>query len=211
MDGFAGILLVGGRSSRMGSPKALLDWDGRPLVAYLAELLQGTLAGPVVVVRAPGQALPRLPEGVEAVEDARPGRGPLEGLAAGLRATAGQAEAAYVSATDVPLLRPALVRLVAASLRGHDAAVPRAGGRVYPLSAAYRTAVLATVERHLAAERPRALDLLSALDVRWLDEPELRSADPGLESLVNVNTRADYEAALAAFRAPARSSRSGYV
>jgi molybdenum cofactor guanylyltransferase len=212
MDRFAGILLAGGRSSRMGVSKAHLEWNGMPLVEHMARMLVRTLDGPVVVVHARGQALPPLPAGVELAEDARANRGPLEGLAAGLRAVGDRAGAAFVSATDAPFLRAEVVRLVAGALdEASDAVVPRLARRVYPLTAAYRTAVLATVERHLAGSRLRAVALLSALEVRWLGEDELRAVDPELVSLVNLNTREDYEAALAARRAGDSPSRSGCV
>ena len=80
----AAIVLAGGRSSRMGRAKASLDWEGAPLLSRTVATL-GAVADRVVVVRSPGQALPPLPVAVTVVEDARPGRGPLEGLLAGLR------------------------------------------------------------------------------------------------------------------------------
>jgi molybdopterin-guanine dinucleotide biosynthesis protein A len=181
----------------MGKPKALLDWFGAPLVVHVCELLRQEVDDGLVVVAAPGQQLPPLPDGVGVAEDARPDRGPLEGIAAGLRAVADGAEAVYVSATDVPLLVPGVVRLAASKLEGADAAVPRVGDRMYPLTAAYRTSVLPLVERLLAEKRLRALDLVEAVSVRWLSEEELRAIDPELDSLRNVNTPEDYEAALA--------------
>ena len=106
------IILAGGRSSRMGSPKAALDWHGSTLLRRVTGLAQRTVDGPVVVVRAPGQELPELHPSVEVVSDAREGRGPLQGLAAGLAAVGDRAEVAYVSSTDVPLLHPAFIARV---------------------------------------------------------------------------------------------------
>ena len=94
----AGIVLAGGRSSRMGSPKAALEWHGSTLLRRVVGIVARGVDGPVVVVRAPGQELPGLPDGVELVEDAREGRGPLQGLAAGL--------AAVRDAAPVALPRP---------------------------------------------------------------------------------------------------------
>ena len=62
-------MLVGGRSSRMGSPKAALEWHGSTLLYRTSALLRRTVGGPVVVVASPGQQLPALPSGVEVVED----------------------------------------------------------------------------------------------------------------------------------------------
>src|SRR5688500_8482005 len=107
----AGIVLAGGRSSRMGRPKAWLDWHGTPLLRRVCGLVARGVSGPVVVVRAPGQELPPLPAGMRAVEDAREGRGPLQGLLAGLEAVEGE-EVAFVASTDVPFLHPRFVAAV---------------------------------------------------------------------------------------------------
>src|ERR687893_2081126 len=106
----AGVVLVGGRSSRMGTPKAALEWHGSTLLRRVVGLVARAVDGHVIVVRAPGQELPELPGEVEQVEDAREGRGPLQGLAAGLAAVGDRAVAAYVSSTDVPLLHPRFIR-----------------------------------------------------------------------------------------------------
>src|SRR5215211_5340918 len=82
----AGIVLAGGRSSRMGTPKAWLDWHGTTLLRRVCGIVARGAGGPVVVVRAPRQELPELPGGVRVVEDEREGQGPLQGLLAGLRA-----------------------------------------------------------------------------------------------------------------------------
>ena len=105
----AGIVLAGGRSSRMGTPKAALEWHGSTLLRRVVGVVGRAVDGPVVVVRAPGQVLPELPDGVELVEDAREGRGPLQGLAAGLAAVRDRAPLAYASSTDVPLLHPRFI------------------------------------------------------------------------------------------------------
>ena len=67
----AAIVLTGGRSSRMGSPKAALDWHGSTLLRRVTGIVSRAVAGPVVVVSAPGQALPELAPTVEVVADAR--------------------------------------------------------------------------------------------------------------------------------------------
>ena len=91
MSSSAGIVLAGGQSSRMGTPKAALEWHGSTLLRRTAGILARVTDGPVVVVRAPGQSLPALPPQVEIVDDPREGLGPVQGLAAGLAATAGRA------------------------------------------------------------------------------------------------------------------------
>jgi molybdenum cofactor guanylyltransferase len=160
--------------------------------------------GPVVVVKAPGQALPELPGEVAITTDAREGRGPLQGVAAGLSA-ASEAQWAYVSSTDVPFLHPAFVAVVLrAAQRGNvDVALPAAHGFRHPLSAAYRTALLPEVERLITEDLMKAALLLERVRVLELDEVSLLSdrdlaaADSELLSLVSVNDPAEYERARA--------------
>jgi molybdopterin-guanine dinucleotide biosynthesis protein A len=185
------IVLAGGRSRRMGAPKALLDWHGGTLVRRTTGILQ-RIADPVVVVHADGQALPPL-VGVERAADRAPDRGPLEGIAAGLRAVAGRCPAVFVSGTDLPLLHPDLVLALATGRGEHDVAVPVADGHVHHLCAVYRTDLLPAVEQQLAGDRLRVGRLLEGIDVLRLDATTL----PHPESLRNLNTDDSYRRALA--------------
>ena len=206
MDDVAAIVLAGGRSSRMGSPKAALDWHGSTLLRRVTGILARAVApGPVVVVSAPGQSLPELDAAVEVVADEQEGRGPLQGLAAGLAAIGDRAPIAYVSSTDVPLLHPAFVRRVLGALDdGADVALPDVGGYRQPLSAAYRVAVRSTVEELIAADRMRPAFLFERARVCHLEReraarrtPALARLDPELSSVSNLNEPADYERAVA--------------
>ena len=190
----AGIVLAGGRSSRMGEDKAGVAWEGSTLLARAVGAL-GAVFCDLVVVRSRGQGLPALPEGVRVVEDAHPDRGPLEGLATGLR-VAGPGAVAFVCAADMPLLDSGFAARVLASLvPGADAAVPRVDGRPQPLAAAYRTDVLGPLEALLAAGGRSVNALLDRLEVRWLDDL------PGAADAVrNVNTPEELDAARQASR-----------
>ncbi len=198
----AGIVLAGGRSSRMGSPKAALEWHGSTLLRRVTGIVARVVDGPVVVVRAPGQELPELPAGTEVVQDAREGRGPLQGLAAGLEAVGDRAAVAFVSSTDVPLLHPRFVRRILDALDDDtDVVLPHVGGFPHPLSAAYRVGLLEVVERLIAEDRMRPAFLFEACRVRRLDaddllaDPVLATLDPALDSVLNLNEPGDYEAA----------------
>jgi molybdopterin-guanine dinucleotide biosynthesis protein A len=187
----------------MGRAKALLDWHGRPLVVHVCEVVGAAVGGPVVVVGSAGQELPRLPEGTELVTDSMPDRGPLQGLVDGLVALSSRADVALVAGTDVPFLRPAVARhLLAAVGRDADVAVPVVGGRLQPLLAAYSTDVIGPARELLAAGERKMLALLEQVQTRelserdLLDDPEVRRDDPGLRSVVDLDTEADYLAAL---------------
>lgn len=198
----AGVVLAGGRSSRMGAPKAGLEWHGSTLLYRAAAVLARTVSGPVVVVAAPGQELPELPSGVTVVEDPVEGLGPMQGLAAGLAAVADRAEAAFVCSTDLPFLHPAYVRRVLRALTdGVDVVLPEARGFRQPLAAAYRTSLAGLVARLLAEGDRKPGMILRHCAVTRLDDAALLADtalgrhDPALESVVNVNTPEDYAAA----------------
>lgn len=185
----AGVVLAGGRSSRMGVEKAGIEWEGSTLLARAVGTL-ASVCGEVVVVGSPGQELPALTGRVRVVEDGHPGRGPLEGLVAGLRAV-GPGAVAFVCAADMPFLDAGFaVRVLAALPPGADAAVPRVGGRPQPLAAAYRTGAVEAIEELLASGGRSLGALLDRLDVLWLDDL------PGAARAVrNLNTPGELEAA----------------
>jgi molybdenum cofactor guanylyltransferase len=184
--GAAAIVLAGGRSSRMGEPKALLDWHGEPLVHHVAGIL-AQVCRPVIVVVAAGRSVP-VPEGVEITVDATPDRGPLEGVAAGIRALDGRSPAVFLAAVDLPLLHPAFVGQMLTALPGFDAAVAVADGSDQPLAAAYDARLLERAPQLLAAGEARVTALLEHGLIRRLTVAELVEPD----SLRNVNTPAEY-------------------
>ncbi|WP_051759840.1 molybdenum cofactor guanylyltransferase [Herbidospora cretacea] len=198
----AGVVLAGGRSTRMGRSKAWLEWHGSTLLHRAAAILARSVAGPVVVVAAPGQELPPLPTDVSVVEDPVEGLGPMQGLAAGLAAVADRAETAFVCSTDMPFLHPAFVRRVLRALpAGADVVLPVARGFRQPLAAAYRTSLARLVDDLLAEGdlRPGMLfqhcEVVRLDDEQLLADAELARSDPELESVVNVNSPDDYAVA----------------
>jgi molybdopterin-guanine dinucleotide biosynthesis protein A len=190
-----GIVLCGGQSKRMGRPKAWLPFAGELMLARVVRLL-GEAVDPLVVVAAPEQDVPPLPGKVHIVRDEEKGRGPLQGLAAGLAALRGQVEAAYLSSCDVPFLRPAFVRRLIELLGDHAICVPHVANYHHPLAAVYRLEVEATVQRLLAENRLRPFFLFEAVPTRVVEPVELMEVDPELQTLRNLNTPEDYEAAL---------------
>ena len=190
----------------MGTPKAALEWHGSTLLDRTVRIVARATSGPVVVVRAPGQDLPELPEGTLVADDPREGRGPVQGIAAGLAALTGHADVAFVSSTDMPFLHPAFIRRVLRVLEeseGTDVALPVARGHEQPLVAAYRVSLAGAAERLVKEDRLRPAFLFDECRVETLDDaalkrdPVLAALDPALDSVLNVNTPADYAAARA--------------
>lgn len=190
------IILCGGQSTRMGAPKAWLPFGEEAMLARVVRLV-GEVCAPIVVVRSNAdQALPALPHEVIFTQDRQPGRGPLEGLAAGLAALPPEVEAVFVTTCDAPLIKPAFIERLFALLGGCSAAVPVTEGFVHPLSAVYRTSILDLVEELLASDRQRPSLLIDCVASRRVEPAELVDVDPQLDSLKNLNHPVEYFAAL---------------
>lgn len=185
-----GIVLAGGSSRRLGRDKAAAELAGKSLLEWtLAPLLQ--LCGRVLIVASPQHLVsqPSLPNGVEAVADIRPGRGPLGGLHTGLSVSSTQYNLAV--ACDMPLLNPQILEIVVSLAPGWQAVVPRLQGIPQTLHAVYSRECLPAIDRLLQAGTPGLVDLLALVNVRYVEEEEVSPLDPQLLSFFNVNTEAD--------------------
>ena len=169
------------------------------------ERVLAAVVSPIVVVAAEHQALPALLESTLVVHDKQPNLGPLEGIRAGLAGIARYAEAAYVTSCDVPLLSEDFVRHVTqlcAADSNRQIVVPFDEQYHHPLAAVYRVGVQGEIEKLLSADRLRPKFLFELVETLEVATSELRSVDPDLHSLANVNRPEDYLAALKSANLP---------
>ena len=207
----AAIILCGGKSSRMGSDKATLPFGPEQMLQRVVRLIGDAVAlERILVVAAPNQMLPELPHGVSVVRDTHQDRGPLEGLATGLRALTDRVDAVYSTACDVPLLVPAFVDRMFDLLGEFDIAVPFDGEHHHPLAAVYRPTVLTHIERLLNSQRMRPRFLFDEVRTREIPVELLRVVDQQLLTLENLNYEQDYLRALnnAGFTVPLDTSKT---
>ena len=109
-----GLVLAGGRSSRMGTSKAHLPFGPETLLQRSVRILAGIFPR-VIVSAAQGQELPALPSEVAIVRDEKPDAGPIQGLRAGLRALPDSADYLYLTACDQPFVTRAWIEMQAQS------------------------------------------------------------------------------------------------
>lgn len=191
------IILCGGKSSRMGRDKATLPFGPELMLQRVVRLLAEEVdPSAIVVVAAVGQILPPLPPEIRVACDENPGRGPLEGLAAGLKAMPNRIEAVYATSCDVPLTATRFVRAMFDHLGNHEIAVPVEGQFHHPLAAVYRPRVLSVVKQLLAANKLRPRFLFDEVPTIEVDVESLREFDPTLSTLMNLNHPEDYQKAL---------------
>ena len=191
------IILCGGRSSRMGHDKATLPFGPELMLQRVIRLVSQVVdSAAIVVVAATKQTLPPIPGNIQVTRDGRPDRGPLEGLAAGLRAMPHGVEAVYATSCDVPLIVPEFITAMFSYLDRYDISVPVDGQFQHPLAAVYRTSVLSFVNSLLDADRLRPRFLFDLVRTAEIPVESLRVVDPDLDTLMNLNNPSDYVSAM---------------
>lgn len=178
------VVLAGGASRRMGTDKALLDWQGLALVDHVARRVRPACAH-ALLASADGRRLGRPGE----IADAVAGAGPLGGLLAGLEAAITPLVA--VVAVDMPHASAEVLRLLAAVIGDADAAVPVVDGRLQPLHAVYRAACAETLRAYLDQGGRAVMGFLDRLTVVEAGPEVWSEADAGGRFGANLNTPDD--------------------
>lgn len=182
-------VLAGGRSSRMGSDKALLVIGQQNLLQLTLEKVRALAARPMIV-----GARDKYAQYGELIEDVIPECGPLSGIHAALCST--QTELNLILSVDMPLMTTEFLRWLVQEAWASDkmAIVPQAEGHNQPLCAVYRRAAREVVERALQAGEYKVDRLYALLPTRFLAEREWDEAGFSPSIFRNVNTPQEFEA-----------------
>lgn len=185
----AGFVVAGGRSSRMGTDKAFLNWEGKSLVERALNTLRSVCSQVAIL-----GASAKFARYGAVVEDIFSGSGPLAGIHAGL--VHSTADLNVMLAVDMPFASPDLLRFLIGIAETTDAivTVPRIGGGFQPLCAVYRRAFAGLAEQGLREEKNKIDALFSAVTVRIVEEDELAAAGFSAALFRNFNTPEDLSA-----------------
>jgi molybdopterin-guanine dinucleotide biosynthesis protein A len=185
------VILAGGRSTRMGTPKRDLRVGDQTLLEWMVRRLAPSFAETIVC----GASAPKP---ARAVADLRNDGGPLAGIEAGLRAA--RTPYVYVVACDMPRATAKLGDFLLARAAGHDAAVP-VTALPQPLCAAYSRGAVSKISAFLDRGGRRVTHVMESLDVVSVTEADLAKVNISKDELIDLDTRADYDAFIASFRA----------
>lgn len=191
---WTGIILAGGLSRRMGSNKAMLEWNGSSVLEQVIQAMTPAVNRIIVSAGTSTAAYNTLP--YDCVQDNYPGKGPLAGLHAALEAS--ETDWNLICACDMPLLESSFfegMKRLTESTQEHHVIVPRLAGRVHPLAGAYHRHVLPGLEQRLIDNQLKVTQWLEEIECRYVDMDELESAgvhDVAIQ-LSNMNTQEDYE------------------
>jgi len=190
------IILAGGDSKRLGQPKALLDFNGCPLIEVIVNRLN-TYFHEITVVTDRPELFSGLP--VQFASDLLTAqqKSPLRGIHAGLKAS--DLPYQFVAACDMPFLNLELINYMVQFASEYDAVVPRIGNYYQPLHSFYSRNCIGIIDKQVQRGLYKVTDFYSNLKVRFINDSEIMQYDPDQESFININTWPDYERALKNF------------
>lgn len=182
-----GVILAGGRSSRMGSNKALLPFRGGRFIEAIHRQLTELFSEVILVTNTPEQ-FAFLP--CRTVADLFPGMGVLAGLHAGLLHA--ETEQIFAVACDMPYLNSALIRRLVLLRDRADVVIPMTESGAEPLHALYGKGCLPFMEAALLAEQRRIVSFFPQVRVLRFPHEQVAAIDPNFDSFRNINTPDDY-------------------
>jgi len=186
-----GIILAGGASRRMGTDKAFLEVNGKPLIEHILAVFSSLFARTIVVTNTPDRYRSY---GIELTSDVLDISGPLTGIYSGLLRSSDEYN--FVAACDMPFLNPRLISYMGEIAAGQDAVVPQFDGFLEPLHAIYRKGLLPAIEMQVLKQDRRIRGLFDHIHVRYITEEEIVRFDPQKRSFKNLNTPKEYKEAL---------------
>lgn len=190
------LILAGGRGRRMGfQDKALIDINGKPLIAFVIERLEKAVDNIIISVRdrAQGELLESRLPGLRLAYDTYKNRGPLAGILSGLSVC--KDEYCFIAACDMPFINEDVVKLLFKKCEHYDAAIPRhEDGFLEPLHTVYRCKPMIS-ETKIAIDNGETIILAPVfkLNINYVDMDEIKKKDPGLRTFMNINTPEDIQ------------------
>ncbi|OGP98133.1 MAG: hypothetical protein A2Z39_01495 [Deltaproteobacteria bacterium RBG_19FT_COMBO_46_9] len=182
MRDITGVILAGGKSSRFGINKAFSEINGSRLIDIVAGLLTSIFTRTVLITNSPEEYSYL---GLPIRKDLIRGLGPIGGILTGLEDISD--EAGFFIACDMPFVSEDLIRYIV-SVRGEfDAVVPKIDWKIEPLHALYRKSCLPVIRELIASGVYQTIKAFDRLNVRYLNEAEIKANDPQMRSFFNVN------------------------
>jgi len=182
VEGITGVVLAGGKSSRYGKNKALVELDGVRLIERVIGVIGSVFERVILITNTPQEyAYLQLPM----FEDLIKGLGPIGGIYTGLEAISD--DAGFFVACDMPFINEALVRHIVAIRGDFDAVVPKIDWKLEALHTLYTKRCLPAVKALIDANKYQIIKVFPEIRIRYVDEDEIRTFDPQLRTFLNIN------------------------
>lgn len=178
------IILAGGKNTRMqGEDKAFLEIEGRPIITGVIKKLKPLVSELIIVTNSPEKYINF---DLKIVKDEHPGKGPLMGIYSGLKASSCKYN--FVVACDMPFINPCLIKFMLDKKDDYDILIPRVSEKFHTLFGVYSKACIPVMEEMIKKDELRVRCIFPKLNAHFLSKQEIEKIDPGLLSLVNINT-----------------------
>lgn len=183
-------ILAGGKSSRMGTDKSFVLFEGRPMIEVVREQVVG-LGDELILITNKPDAYGYL--GLPMFGDVYPDHGSLGGIFTAVYYASHPHT--LVVACDMPWLNRALLQYMISLRQSADVVVPRWQKYPEPLHAVYSKACLAPIEANLKAQRLKIAGFFDQVRVHFVERETIDRFDPHGRSFANVNTPQDLQGA----------------
>jgi molybdopterin-guanine dinucleotide biosynthesis protein A len=198
-----GYVLAGGTSRRFGRDKALVEFDGEPLITRLCRVLQAATSASVRII---GAAEKYGQIGVECIADRWPGEGPLGGIITALETSKlpeNKSSWSLIIGCDMPFLTTDWLQYIAtrAQVSKAEIVAPESEHGLEPLCACWRTTAAAPLTRTFESGVRRVSDAMRQLPMELLDAIDWKRFDKSDRLFWNMNTPTDYEEAIRLLKA----------
>jgi len=187
IPGVTGVILAGGKSTRMGSDKALLPYRGGRFIEAIYRLFADIFSEVILVTNTPDQ-YDFLP--CRKVQDILEDMGVLAGIHSGLYHSSNPA--IFAVACDMPYLVEGLIRHMASRADAGGVLIPEGPDGLEPLHAVYGKGCLAAIETTLLSGQRRIVSFFDRTNVNRMNLEQVALFDPAFVSFININTPADY-------------------
>ncbi len=193
---YSALILAGGRGSRLGyREKALMDINGKPLLAFVIESLKKVVDNIIISVRdkAQGELLESRFPGFAFAYDTHKNTGPLAGILSGLLSC--RDEFCFIAACDMPFINDKVVKMLFQKSEFHDAVIPQwEDGFLEPLHAVYRCkSMIIETKKAIDSGETIILAPVFKLKVNYVGTEEIKKLDPDLKTFMNINTPEDMQ------------------
>ncbi len=191
------VVLAGGRSTRYGIDKALVQFRGRPLVKWVISALYEVVEEIIISISSdhdPAKFRGLVGKEIVIVKDIQPNMGPVSGLIPSF--SEGKGEYVAVAPCDTPFIMPELYSLLFEKSKGHDGAAPFVNNFWEPLHAVYkRKSYVQSLKKAQSQGKFRPVDAYPNLNIQRVTEEDVRSIDKDLISFFNINSVEDHKKA----------------
>lgn len=183
-----GIILSGGECRRMAKDKAFLKIDGEFIIERILNIFKNIFDEIIIVTNTPEFYISY---DVTLVGDVVEKKGPMSGLYSGLINS--KSNYNFVTACDMPFLNRQLISFMMGLTGDNDMVVPKIKDFIEPLHAIYSKSCIPFIEGYLIDGNKGLRELLGGCKVRYVEEKEIMSIDPGMKSFININTPEEYD------------------